>query len=180
MSASGAAQTVVIADVAVCAQPRRNRVHAGQRKTCAGVVEDAIGPEVGVMAGCARGRKARRDVVHRAERGVVIVLVAGNAGRIGDGVVVVEVAIGALPWWNRVIAGQREAGAVVVESRVQPRRRAMTRVARLGEVCCHVVRIRRSLKILEVAIHAGSAVQGVVVVSVAIAALARWNRVQSG
>jgi hypothetical protein len=53
-------------------------------------------------------------------------------------------------------------------------------VAGLREVRSHVVRIRRSLEILQVARHAGGAAQVVVIVDVAIGTSARRYRMRSG
>jgi len=77
------------------------------------------------VAGLARGRECRRKVFHRRGRTVVILLVTRHASRRRDVVVVVEVAIAALPRWHSVIAGQGEAGAVVVERCIQPGRGAV-------------------------------------------------------
>ena len=57
---------------------------------------------------------------YRAGRRVVIVLMAANAGGVGDVVVVVDVTIGTRTRRNGVRSGQREAGGVVVEGRIQP------------------------------------------------------------
>ena len=124
--AQNAVQGIVVVDMAISTQPRRHRVSTGQRKTGGRMVELAVGPEHGIVAGLACGRQSRRNVVHRRGRAVVIPLVARQASRRCDVVIVVDVAIAALPRWHGVIAGQGEAGAVVVERRIQPRRGAVT------------------------------------------------------
>ncbi len=71
------------------------------------------------MAGIARLREVRGDVV--GIRGSLIILeVASHAGRAVQGVVVVDVAIDALPRWNRVHAGQRKPGRGVIKCCVSP------------------------------------------------------------
>ncbi len=115
-----AAQAVVVVDMAIGTLPWWHCVHTGQCKARAGVVEDAIRPEHGVVAGFARGGECSRDMVHGAERGVVVSLVAGHARSVGQVVVVVDVAIGALPRWNCVIPRQRKASRTMIESGIEP------------------------------------------------------------
>jgi hypothetical protein len=90
------------------------------------------------------------------------------------------VAIGAGARRHRVQTSEREAGAVVVECRVQPTAGGVTGFASLREPAGNVVGIRSPLEILEVARHASSAVQSVVAVDVAIGALSRRICVQAG
>lgn len=107
-------QCVVIADVAIGALARRHRVHSGQHEAGGGMVELAIRPLNGVVAGFA----CRREAVMR-DRGscaAEIFLVAPNAGQSAKGVIVVDVAVGALAGRNRVSSRENEAGAAVVEA----------------------------------------------------------------
>lgn len=131
------------------------------------------------MAGLASRWEARRDMVHRGRRGVVVVLVARHARGTRQVVVVVNVAVRTLTRRHGVRTRQNEAGAVVVESRIQPRSRVVTLVAGLREIRRDVVRIRRSLEILQMTGHAGRAVEGVVVVDVTVRARTRWNSVHA-
>ena len=178
--AQGAVQGIVVAYVAVCAQPRRHEVGARQCKTGGGVVEGCVGPEHGVVTGFARGREPGRLMVYRRNRVVVIGLVARHAGRARQIVVVANVAIGAQPRRHEMRAGEREPGRAVVERRVQPARRAVARVASLREVRRYVIRVRCALKVCQMASNAGRAIQVVVVVDVAIGTLSRWHRVHTG
>ena len=73
---------------------------------------------------------------------------AGDAGRAGQVVVVVDVAIGASPRRNGVQAGEREPGAGVVEGGIKPGAGAVALVAGLREIRGHVVGIRRCLIVL--------------------------------
>ncbi len=98
--AGRAGQCVVVVDVTIHALPRRDGVQPSQRKASRRVVELAIGPQHGVMAllaGCGES-----CVGNRSGGGVVVVLVATNAGGAGDAVVIVDVTVRALSRRNRV------------------------------------------------------------------------------
>ena len=99
---------IVVVDVAIGASSRRHGVRTGQRERRVVVVERCIRPVDRVMAEFAGGREAR--VRHRSRRAVEIVLMARNAGRDSDVVVVVDVAIGACPWRDGMRARQRPPG----------------------------------------------------------------------
>jgi len=166
--------------VAVGTQARWHGVRARQSKSGSGVVERSIGPQHRVVARLASRREARGDMVHRRSRGVVVVLVARHAGGARQVVVVVNVAIRALTRRHSVRSRQHEAGAVVIEGRIQPGSRVVALVAGLREVRRDVIRIRRALEVLQVASHASSTAQRVVVVDVAVRARAWWNGVHAG
>ena len=123
--AQDAVQSIVVVDVAIAAKARWDGVVTRQLKTGGRVVEFAVGPEHGVVAGFARGWESGRDVVYRGGRAVVILLVARNASRHREVVVVVDVTIDTGTRRHHVIPGQREARAVVVEGRIQPGRSAV-------------------------------------------------------
>jgi len=73
------------------------------------MVELAVGPLHRVMA-CGTGRRELRAHVINRSLGIVVVgLVTRDAIRIGDVVVVIDVAVGTLPWRHRMRSGQRES-----------------------------------------------------------------------
>jgi hypothetical protein len=80
---------------------------SGQRERGGAVVKLSVGPQRGVMAELAGRGETYLDVVDRRGCRVVIVQVAGYAGRVGAGqiVVVVDVAISAGAWRNGVRVG---------------------------------------------------------------------------
>ena len=84
------------------------------------MVELSVSPENGVMTGLTGRGKSGRHVVHRRDGVVVVSLMARDAGRGGDVVVVVDVTIAALAWRHRVRASQWEAGTGVIERCIQP------------------------------------------------------------
>jgi hypothetical protein len=58
-------------------------------------------------------------------------------------------AVGALPWRHLMRTRQREASAVVIERRIQPRCRVVALIAGLREIGASVVWIRRPLVVLQ-------------------------------
>ena len=177
--AQGAIQRIIVVDVAVGAEPRRHGVRSGQLEASAGVIECAVRPQDCVVAGFARRRECRCDVVHRRSCVVVVRLVARDASRAGQVVIVVNVAIGTSARRNRMRASQRESSGVVIERSIEPRAGAVALVASLREVRRDVVRVGRALVILQVTAYASSRIQGVVIVDVAIGTGTRWDGVQS-
>ena len=170
-----AVQRVVVVDVAIAALARRYRVHAGQREPCRRVVEFAIAPLHRVVALLAGGGES--CVSYGRGCVVVIVLVAADASRAADAVVVIHVTIAALARRHTMRPGQRESRLGVIEGRRLPRRSVVAGIAGLGESSCHMVWVSGVLKILEVAGDASRTRQVVVVIDVAIATLARRNGV---
>jgi len=176
--ACGAAQSVVVVEVAIGALPRRHGVQARQRKSGGGVIEFAVGPLHGVVALLARGGEA--GVGYWCCGAVVSGLVTTDARRAGDAVVVVDVTVAALPRRHSVRASQREPGFRVIECRRLPCRSVVAGFAGLGKSACHMVRVRGVLEILQVTRHASPARQVVVVVGVAIATLPGWDSMGAG
>jgi len=163
--------------MAIRALPRRHRVLSRQGKSGAGVVERPVGPRRGVMALLASRRQVRGRVRYGRDCVVVVRLVTGDAGRIRDVVVAVDVAIRTLPRRHHVRSGQRERRLRVIEGRRLPCARRVAGFASLGESSRHVIGIRCPLEILQVARHAGRARQVVIPVHVAIGTLPWRHRV---
>ena len=131
------------------------------------------------VANLAGLRKSRLHVI-RVSGALEVFQVTRNAGRTGQVVIVIDVAISALPRRHRVCSGQREIHQRVVERRRLPGHRGVALLASLGKVGRDVVRIRSSLEILQVARYAGGAGQVVVIVDVAIHALPGRHGMPSG
>ena len=142
----------------------------GEREACRRVIKGGARPRRCVVALFAGLWEARTYVI-RIGSALEIGQVAADARGRRQVVVIVDVALGTLQ--RGVCAGQREARVVVVERCLRPRSRVVALLAGLGEARRHVIRIRRALKILQVAVHAVriSTGQGVVVVDVALRAL---------
>ena len=148
-------------------------VEAGQRECCGAVVKFAIGPQRGVVAELAGRGETHLDVVDRSGRRVIGVQVAGYAGgvRAGQIIVVVDVAIGAQAWRHGVRVGQREARAGVIELSIRPQHRVVAAFARRREARLDMVHgSGRGVVVLQMAGRAGGGGQVVVVVDVAVEA----------
>ena len=169
---SGAGQVVVVVDVAIDALPRGNGVRTRQNESGRRVIELAVSPSHRVVTLLAGGREP--GMSHRAHCVVVVGLMATDASRGGDVVVVIDVAICTLPRRHSVRAGQREPGRRVIKACRLPGSGVVARLASLRESAAHMVRIGRALEILQVTRHAGRAGQVVVVVDMAIDALS-WR-----
>lgn len=126
----------------------------------------------GVVAGLARLREPLRRVV-RICSFVEIGEMTRHAGRRSQIVVVVHMAIRALPRRHHVGAGEREVHHRVIEGRRGPGDRGMALRAVRREVCRGMIGIRCALEILQVTTDARRARQVVAVVDVAVDALAR-------
>ena len=120
--------------MAIGTLPRRYRMRARQLEAGASVIERGIGPLHSVVASRACRGEACCEVIHRRYGTGVVLLVARVAGRTRQVVVVVDVTIRTLARGHRMRPRQGEAGAVVIERRVQPRTRVVALIAALGEV----------------------------------------------
>ena len=108
------------------------------------------------MALIAALREIRCHVV-RVSRSLVVLQVAAHTGIRGQVVVIVDVAIRALPRRDGVHPSQREIRRVVIERSVRPRRGVVALGASLREACGRVIRIVGALIVLQVASDAGGA-----------------------
>ncbi len=176
--ASRACQVVITVDVAICASTGRYGMQAGQWEAGGGVVEGGVGPRYGIVALLAR--RGESLVRNRRGRVVEVRLVAADAGRIRNVVVVVDVAIRTRAWRNRVRTSQRESRFRVIERGGLPTASVVANLASLRKSAGYVVRIRGALEVLQVAAHAGRAGQVVVVVDVTIGAGARRHSMETG
>ena len=175
--ASRALEGGVIVRVDVASRANSARIAVVDRELrVLGMVERGAGPSGCVVAVLARGREELRLCSMARVRGVVVVsLVAANADGGQGCVIVVDVAIRALPWRDRVRSCEGERRVVVVEGGIRPDQRVMAQLALCREASCRVRRIGRARVIFLVTRVAGGTVQVVVVVYVAIGALPRWN-----
>ena len=147
-----AVQCVIIVDVTIRALARRNGVQSGQREAGRRMIELGIAPLHRIVAvfTCVREPAVR----HRSGRAGEIFLVAAKTGHRTQGVIVVGMAIDALPRWNRVPSGQNKTGRAMVEPSnfgVQPVVRRVTVLASGRELRFHVARVGSRGEVLEVA-----------------------------
>lgn len=142
------------------------------------MIEHCRLPGRGVVAQLASLGKSRLRVIG-VRRPLEILQVAGDAGRAGQVVVIVDVAIATLSRRHHVRSGEGKIYQRMVEVRRLPRHRAVALLAGLRKICRNVVGIARSLKVLQVAGHAGRAGQIVVIVDMTIRALPRRYSVRS-
>ena len=147
----GAGQIVVTIHVALRALQRRMR--ACERESRGRVIEGRVAPRCRSVALLARRREVRLHVI-RIGRSVEVRLMAADAGGVGAGQVVVVVDVTLHTSHGRVSARQREPSCGVIECRARPRCGVVALLARLRESRRHVIRVRRSLEVLQVAVHA--------------------------
>ena len=154
-------------------------MRAGQGEGRVVVIERGVCPHGGVVAEFARRRESGRSVRGIVGAGVVL-LVARVAQGTVQRIIVVDMAIRALPRRNSVTSRQRETGAAVIERRVCPRTRVVALIACLRESGGNVIGVCSPLIVLQMTRDTGGARQIVVIVDMAIGALPRRHGVQSG
>jgi hypothetical protein len=93
-------------------------------------------------------REPRRRVIGIV-RSLEILQVATDAGCVRNIVIAVDVTLAALN--TRVRSRQWKSGLGVIEIRGRPRRRAVANLTRLRNSGSHVIRIRRTLEIFQMA-----------------------------
>ncbi len=145
--AGGAGQIVIIVDVTIRAGSRRHGVTAAEWEPGRAVVKRGIEPGAGGVALVTGLREIRADVIG-ISGSLIVLQVARNAGVRGQIVIVADVTVGAGARRNRVQAGKRETGAVVIERGIQPCAGGVALGAGLREVRRHVIGIGRSLIVL--------------------------------
>lgn len=96
-----------------------------------------------------------RGYVIRIGGRLIILQMAIHTSRAGEIVVVVDMAIGALPRRHGVAGGQREAHRAVIELGVQPVVSSVAPIAGGGEICRDVVGASSRLEIGHMAGRAG-------------------------
>ena len=144
------------------------------------VIEECAGPGGCVVAVLACGWKELWLRGVAGIRGFVVIgLVAADADGWQGCVIVVHVAIGALPRRNFVRSGKGEGRVVVVKGGIGPDCRVVTQLALCGKAGRNVSGTGGAAVVLLVTRVTGRAVQVVVVVKVAIGALTRRNGVRS-
>ena len=116
---------VIVVDVTIGALARGHGVHSREGESGVVVVKRRVHPVAGVVALLASLGEIGGDVVGIAGA-LEIGQVATHTSRVGDGVVIVHVAIGALPRRYRVGSGQREPGLTVIKLTVGPLDRIVT------------------------------------------------------
>ena len=148
--AGRAGDVEIVVHVAIRALPRGNRVRARQREARFRVIESRRLPGCGGVAGFASLREPATHVI-RVGGSLKILYVTGHAGRAGQVVVVIDVAIGTLPRRDRMRARQHKVHRGMIETGGLPRRSGVALQAIRREIRSHVVRIPGALKILQVA-----------------------------
>lgn len=100
------------------------------------------------MAGLAGRGKA--FVGHGTGRSVEVIHVARDAGRAGEVVIVVAMAIRTLPWGYGVSVAEREAHAGVIELCAEPVIRAVALITTGSKLPRHVIWVGRAFEIRRV------------------------------
>lgn len=165
----GRREVVIVVDVALRTL-RAGQVEASERPARRRVIELGIGPVRRTVTLLTRGREAQLDMVHRRCCRVVILLVAADAGRAAQCVIVVDVAHHARHRRIRVETCEGEANCAVVEICRSPSRCRVALLAVGRESRPGMHGIIGLLKISLVARNAGRVSCAEIVVVVRVAA----------
>lgn len=131
---------------------RRRHVRSGQRESCARVIECRVPPRCGVVARGTSGGNSRLRMV-RVGRALVVLHVARSAVRTTQVEIPVGVALRTLQ--RGVRPSQSESNQRVIERSRLPCGGVVAALAGLREIAGHMIRVRRLLKIGQVAAGAG-------------------------
>ena len=149
---SGAGQVVVVVNVAHGAGHGRVGMEAGQRKTCAGVIELRRAPAESAVTNFALLWHASGDVVG-VLGSLIIRKMTEDARRAGHVVIVVDVTLVALQGGMPAAQGEPERG--MIHAGRLPQAGAVTVLARHGETEGNMIRIAGLAVIVHVAAGAG-------------------------
>lgn len=179
---SGALEDGVIIGIRVAGRADSARVAmTGWERRVLGMVKCRPGPGRCVVAGLtSRREELRLRRMAGIRRVVVVGLMTSDACCRQRRVVIVDVAVGALPRRHRMRSGQRECRVVVIECGIGPDRRVVAQLTCGRETCGRVSGIVGARVIRLVTRVAQSAVQRIVIVLMAITALPRWHRMRTG
>ena len=144
-------QIVVVVDMAQ--RTLQRGVSSGQREARRGVIERRVRPRGCVVATFAGGRILEPDMVDRGLGRVVVRLMAGDAGCVGQMIVVIAMALGAF-CVRFVEPGQRPARRRVIEARPSPRALVMAPLAGSGLTDLRVIRHGCGVVLRDMAIDA--------------------------
>src|ERR1700724_3093317 len=145
-NARGLGKVVIVIDVAIGASARRHGVAAGERESGLGVIEVRRRPgRRGVARLACFGESLLRVV--RVIGVLKILQMAGDAGGLGQVVVIVDMAIGARTGRHGVSASEEESSECVIEPCVQPVLGRVARFACSSKFSGHVVGVLGGLKI---------------------------------
>ena len=164
--AGRALEDVVVGRICMTRRADSVRIAVIHREPC--VIESSSQPTRGCVASGARGRETRGHVI-RIVRALVVRLVTAEAVGRNRGVVVIHVT--ARTRHGSVLSRQGETSVVVVEACRAPGSRTVAYVALLRESGRNMVRIVRSLEIIQMAADAGRVCNVVVRIDVTLAAL---------
>lgn len=142
------------------------------------MIERGVSPDVGIVADFACSGESGGSVRGIVRADVVLLMARVAQGAI-QRIVVVDMAVGALPRRRGVTPRQRETGTVVIEGGICPRSGVVALIACLRKAGSDVIGICSTLIVLQMTRDTGRGRQVVVVVDMAVGALPRRHGVTS-